>query len=141
MQKILNHNSDLITRLMARARQLRRLENALMPVLQGELAHHVRLAGYQQGILTLLVDSPAWASQLRFSKPNLLKKLKNSDKFSEIADIIVKVAPIDQSHDSVSHTIRVRSKQAKESLLSTADAVNNDALKDALKRLAQRVGK
>ncbi|MBF0370465.1 MAG: DUF721 domain-containing protein [Magnetococcales bacterium] len=51
------------------------------------LASHTEPTRLKEGTLTIRVDSPAWATQLSFLKPQLLQKLNSLDAKHRIKDI------------------------------------------------------
>lgn len=62
--------------LAAGARRLLRVERTVHRILGGESEPHVRAAGSAPHSLTLLADSPAWASIARFKVPDLRAALR-----------------------------------------------------------------
>lgn len=54
----------------------------------GELASHTELVRLRAGTLTVRVDSPVWADQLRFMKPDILLKLAEQPLPQPVKDIV-----------------------------------------------------
>ena len=62
-----------------------------------EIAAHCRPVSVRRGVLDLLVDQPAWASQIRFMAGEILAALTDSTGTSEVTEIRVKVSGEDPS--------------------------------------------
>lgn len=117
------------------------LQLALASCLPLELRNHVTIATLNDGILTLVTNSPARSARLRYSLDNIKQGLSGISNVGEIREIYIKVSP--ETGQSIQ---RRQSQRKKAKLSSTAATVledlahccNNDALSDALKRLAKR---
>jgi predicted nucleic acid-binding Zn ribbon protein len=57
-----------------------------------DIAAHARPESLRDGHLVLVVDHPAWATQLRFMTADLLARLAEVAGASEVSDIRIKVA-------------------------------------------------
>jgi predicted nucleic acid-binding Zn ribbon protein len=60
-----------------------------------EIAAHCQPVSVRRGVLDLLVDQPAWASQIRFMAGEILAALADSARNSEVTDIRVRVSDED----------------------------------------------
>jgi predicted nucleic acid-binding Zn ribbon protein len=57
-----------------------------------EIADHAQPRSLRQGVLTVVVDEPAWAAQLRYLTSDLLARISAFTGTSEVAEIQFRVA-------------------------------------------------
>lgn len=123
--------------LLALLDQQRQLLLAIRTRLAPPLAAHCLYATLEEGQLTLITDSSAWATRLRYQIPELTAGLGCSQ--GEIATCRVRVQPRTVSHRTPEmERERARVSPATVSLLKeTAEAQGDTELGRALSRLAQ----
>lgn len=132
LQRLLDGSLQELTE---RARMLGRL-TAEVRRLAPEIGRHCRVANLRAGMLVIQVDSPAWATRLRYQGPALVRQLRRRGH-SEIQEVRIQVAP--EAGPQAPAPRRPRLSPASGELLQqTADAVEGDALRAALRRLAGR---
>lgn len=127
--------------LIEHCKRLERMSRLLLDRLPPSFAPHCRVAGIVRQTLVLHVDSPAWASKLRYYCPQLPADLCQQPDFGQLNDIRIKVVPpeILQTSSQPSPAIRRSLPPAAARLLrDVAAATPNAALRDALLRLAAR---
>lgn len=125
-----------LQRLVKKAKCLSELNAILANYLDAGLCQHCTLANYAEGELTLLVDSPAWATRLRFILPNLLSLLKKHKPFNQLTSIrhIVQQPPIPNKR--LVNRTPVLTELCAEFIKQTAQHIEDPGLADALMRLA-----
>lgn len=69
------------------------MDHLLTSILPLELQAECHVANYRDHTLILHVTSAAWTTRLRLLLPNLLKRLRLVDAFSELEKIDIKVRP------------------------------------------------
>lgn len=109
-----------------------------------ELGRHSRPTGYSNGVLKVQVDSPIWAAKLRQQQRSLIQRLRQSDELNLLQEIQVKVVPSERPLGPATQVSRPASAvpdSAQDSIGRTADAVSDEKLKAALKRLQHTTGK
>jgi predicted nucleic acid-binding Zn ribbon protein len=57
-----------------------------------EIAQHAEPRSVRDGVLLLVVDQPAWATQLRFLVPELLARIRAGVSHSEVTEVQIRVA-------------------------------------------------
>lgn len=130
-----------LCQLITRVERLRSLRARWAQTVPMPLRAHVRPAHFDRGQLLVEADSPAWATKAHHQKPVLIERLAGCEEFAGIADIRIRVSPVEDAHPSRG-TRKVRiSAEAAELLDSTADAVSDPNLKAALRRLANTVNR
>jgi predicted nucleic acid-binding Zn ribbon protein len=60
-------------------------------IVGADIAGHARPLSLHSGVLVLAVDHPAWATQLRYMTADLLTRIGEATKGSEVTDIHIKV--------------------------------------------------
>lgn len=64
------------------------------PQLVGDaVAAHARPVGLRDGVLTVSVDDPAWATQLRFLEADLCQRIAAVAGEGAVRELVVRVAP------------------------------------------------
>ena len=120
-----------------RARLLDRLTAEVRRLLP-EAGAHCQVANLRGGELIVQVDSPAWATRLRYQGKALVGQLQRRG-FPELKTVRVRVAPQGGPKPAPARRARLSSSSG-ELLRQTAAAVDNEALRAALERLANRAG-
>ena len=101
-----------------------------------EVREHCRLGGYRDGHVVLLVDSPAWATRLRYALPELIE---NNEFLQRAKKIRIKVRSTHETPPEPSPRKPNRlSTKAADVLLACSEAIDDDALADSLRRLAKQ---
>lgn len=104
-------------------------------LLPPNLGEHLRSAQLHRQKLVLHVDSPAWASRLRYLTPALLKSL--ASQLPGIDGVQVRIQPEQgRRRDKPAQHVRL-SRHAARHLNETAAALQDPALSAALQRLAR----
>jgi hypothetical protein len=109
---------------------LLKIKNLLEP----QLAAHCISTYYSGQSLKLFTDSPVWASRFRFQSKNLIKKLY--ENHIPVHKLDVRVMPQSRPPELRKHPARRISEQAAQSLIDTADSINDENLEAALRKLA-----
>ena len=131
-----------VARLVTQGRELQQLTRLLHKVLDPSLAPHCRVGRFAPPQLTVVVDSPAWASRLRFQSNGLIRQLnKKFKEFNGISSIETKIYPVRLPRRESPVIRRQISPAAAESLTQMANSIEEPSLKRALLRLASRTNK
>ena len=123
--------------LIQQAQQNTQLLEIVRKMLPDKISAHCIAARDKAGILILTTDSPAWASQLRFTSPMLLKKLTKNNFIYQKA--LIKVNLQMEGHRIIgkNHKTEQLSKESARYITDCVDTVKNKALKKALLKLSQ----
>jgi hypothetical protein len=124
--------------LIEHSNRLERLSRMVGDRLPPALEQHCRLANVTQQTLILHVDSPAWASKLRYYCPQLLADLCQLPDFVQVNDIRIKTVPPEYLQPSRQVAPRHLPAAAARQLRAAAAATPPSPLRDALLRLASR---
>ena len=115
--------------------------NQLRPLLPPPMGEHCVRAIAKKGDLILLVDSPAWASRLRYLSQNLTQQLRQKGLAVRRIQVKVTIASSRKLHREGMRRANPLSPSNAKLLSSVAECVGDDALRSALLRLSQHEGK
>ena len=132
--------SSVLGRLSRVAGRLSRLQELLEQHLQPAARPWCRVAALENDCLLLIVSNAQWATHLRYQQQRLLRQLRTSGEFGNLAKILLKVQPT-IGEQSPTKARPVISEQAAETLLATAAAIRSPSLRAALERLAQHTAR
>lgn len=94
IDKVLSESSTPLGKLIQTAQLLSELNVHFQEWLNDPvLAQHCQIGSLENGLLTILADSSAYATKLRFMHQELLEKTKNLPNGEKIHTILVKVLP------------------------------------------------
>lgn len=138
LYKLLQGEKNQLADLVTTTRQLRRLNQSLLSVLDQPLTDHCRIARYHSEQLVIQVDSPVWASRLRYYVPTLLQELKqNIPDLQGLKSIKIHVAPATPPPVEKPPAQREISPAASQDIHAMAEAIEDPALRAALQRLGR----
>jgi len=124
--------------LLARSRELRKMDTLLTELLPAPLNAHCRILSIRNTILVLAAESPVWAARLRFHAPQLGKQLAEL-LCTKRCTIHVRVRPPETALPPQSPKPAIQpGRQGIAALQQAAQNVSDPALKTALLRLANR---
>ena len=87
-------NSGILKSIRQKSQQLVYLNQLVQTVLDNELKPHCQVANYEKGMLTLATDNAAFATQLRYQTPELIKILQQQSPFKDLKNIRYYIAGI-----------------------------------------------
>ena len=142
LYKFLLGKKGEVAHLVTQGRELQRLTRLLQKELDPSLAPHCRIGRFAPPQLTIVVDSPAWSTRLRFQSNGLIRQLhKKYKEFQGVSTIEVKIYPARLPRREVPSVPRQISPTAAEGITHMANSLDNPNLKQALLRLASRANK
>ena len=97
------------------------------------------MANYKNHVLILHAETPAWTTRLRFSLPDLRKKLADDNLFENLSEIQVRTEPQPVDRTKPQRRIAISAESAAV-VKSLAEGIPDPALQAALLRLANRAG-
>jgi len=139
INKVLAEANDNLAILVTRTRQLSQLTHILRTLLEPNLAPHCYIGNIEKDRLTLLVDSAAWASKLRFCAQTLLAQINDAHPgFSHIQRIRIKILNQPAKTVEPEYQKPKMNKANAKGLTTLANSVDDPDLQAALARLAKR---
>ena len=129
-------NAAAMTVLQAELEKHRRLLNVVQASLPEYLAHHCRHCVQKSDKLILYVDSPGFATQIRFHSTALLTSIHDAapHRFTEIQ--VRNLIPADGNAKRPDGRLR-STKKAGEHILATAENSASNDIREAMLRLGQ----
>ncbi|MDZ7662322.1 DUF721 domain-containing protein [Thiohalophilus sp.] len=138
LYKLLHGEKTRLADLVTTTRQLRRLNQHLLAVLAAPLTDHCQVARYDTEQLIIQVDSPVWASRLRYYVPTLLQELKqNIPDLQGLKSIKIHVAPATPTPVEKPPDKREITPAASRNIQAMAEAIDDPVLREALQRLSR----
>lgn len=137
-------NRCLNTRLIQicqRTVQLEELTSKLYSYLPSPLQDYCHVGSFTRGCLIIIVSDPTWASQLRYSLPELRDKLRREAGIYQLSSIKVMISTLEAT---ATHSIKrpsapLLSTKARDVITAGGDQCSYLPLKQALHQLAAAV--
>ncbi len=127
-----------LSRLVQRAKLLRSIALAIREFLPGSLANHCQPGNISDYTLSIYVNSPAWATRLRFFSPELIKFLQTRFRAVDIRHIRIAVKPGSVEQSALDSELHYSiSQENAQVLLQAAATAHSPRLSAALRRLAK----
>jgi len=136
LTKLLNSGKTLAT-IGGKLAEQDALLKQLRSLLPEPLSAHCVWSILKQGELIVLVDSPAWASRLRYLSPKITQQLRQTGL--AVRGVQVKVSLSNKRHmprKKIRRATPISNANAK-LLSSVAESVDDDELRNALLRLSR----
>lgn len=139
----LQHDSLMLGPISERLRQIRHWNRLLADAIPEDsrpLLQHCHIIHADKTTLTLVTDSPHWATRLRFLTPKLLAALKTQPEFSALTTIRHKVIPLTSGKASQrkgKKNKQLLSQRNAELLKHTAETVRHPGLRAVLRKMAK----
>jgi len=127
-------NSAHLQKLIQSSHDQQQIFLKIKELLEPQLAAHCISTHYSGQSLKLFTDSSVWASRFRFQSKSLLKKLY--DNHIPVHKLDVKVIPESRPPEPRKHPARRISEQAAQTLIDTADSIDDEKLQAAMRKLA-----
>lgn len=118
------------------SRYVRGVAAAVSGALTPALRDHCRLANVRRDCLVLQVDSPSWATRLRFELPGLLASLRGRQQL-QVSHATVRVRAVEHGESGQAPGAAKISPTAAACLQATAQSIAHPDLRSALLRLAR----
>jgi len=142
LYKVLLGKKGEVEHLVTQTRELNQLTRLLQAELNPSLAPHCHVARLTPPLLTIVVDSPAWSTRLRFQTTALLRQLANKYQvFQGVTNIEIKIYPTRMQRRAPQSVPRHISSGAAAMITDMANSIDDAGLKQALLRLASRSNK
>ena len=140
-QSILNlvqqQTTTLLPNMAQKLTHLQRLNELWQKYIDMQLTKHTRVANWRDGRLIIEIDSASWATDIRYSLPELLRKLKTEKELADLKFIEWYIQPQEAAaQKSTSRKPAPLSTENSQLLIEAATHTPNEKLKRALLALA-----
>lgn len=116
--------------------QLEMLNQMVQKHLPASMVNHCQVGSFRLGCLRLIVTDPIWASELRYSLPDLRDTLRSEAGLYQLSSIKIDVALVNEPEKQRKIRSISLSDKARNIIASDAQGIKDDALKKALLKLA-----
>ncbi len=136
-----NHR-DLQT-VLSKVKAIQTLNQTIIPMLDESLQKYCQVANLTNGVLVLLTANGSVATQMRYTIPDLLKKLRGNPSLRHIREVQCKVRPpveVDVVRGGVKtkrKKVALLSTETAETLMDMAETIEDPELRAAMQRIAQ----
>jgi len=125
-------------KLKKQAGKQRFINTILHQILPQPLNQHVWAAKLENGVLKLLTDSPAWATQIRYQQHELIKQL-NCDPALKLDSIEISIAQTADRSQSTTPQQRSRlTATAKQAIRSATATLTDPEIRAIFERISRR---
>ena len=141
--KFLSGNTQKLAPLISEAKRLTQIKIILNQALDHELAKHIQVSRLENNQLRLIVDSPAWATRLRYKQTEIINRFQNYAITKIITSIHIKINPettFQPKTKNKKNTISLSAESAHQ-MLDEIEAISDSGLKDALIRITRHAKK
>jgi len=131
--------ADYIDKKLKKQTAKQRFINTILhQILPQPLNQHVWVAKLDNGVLSLLTDSPSWATQIRYQQHEIIKQL-NSDPSLKLNKIEISIArSIDRSRTTTPQPKTRLSVSAKQAIKSATTTLSDPELKAIFEKISKR---
>lgn len=91
IDNVLKNSDTQLGKLIAQARAIEELNHTFSTILDSDLIPHCRVGCYHSGLLTLFVESAAYATLIRYQVPTLLSQLRSHKQWAGLCTIQIKI--------------------------------------------------
>jgi len=137
--KFLSTKTQKLSPLISEAKRITQIKIILNQSLDNELAKHVQVSRVENKQLRLIVDSPAWATRLRYKQQEIINSFQNYAISKTITSIHIKINPtkLDQIKIKTKKNSIALSTDSAKQMKDEIEAISDTELKDALLRITR----
>jgi hypothetical protein len=115
----------------------KKIDQKLKKHLDPSLSDHFELANIKTDVATILVNSPAWATRLRYNIPAILSTLNKQLNFSSVNTVRIKVKKVVHENITLSKKPTPLSKSSVQVLVDVANNFSDPELRSCLLKLSK----
>ena len=123
--------------ILLEAKFISQINMIVKQLLDHQLGEHVYASSINNGQLTLIVDSPAWATRLRYIQNEIINGLSKFTICKNINRISVKVRPMEfrpKQKKTIKRKMTI-SRASASQMQQELESIPDSSLKDSLKRI------
>ena len=92
ISSLIFEDNSSISELYKKAIFYKKTDTKLKKILNLDFQNHFQLSNIEKNVVTIVVDSSAWATRLRYNIPKILKVMNDQLNFTAIKTIRIKVS-------------------------------------------------
>jgi len=137
--KLLTVKNKQVNPVISEAKRLTEIKIVVSQSLDQQIADHLEVASSRNGQLTLLVNSPVWATRIRYMQEEIIERLKRYPLTKSIHNILIKVRPVSapQEHKKCKKSPISISQESARQMIDEIDTISDPNLKSALLRITK----
>jgi len=123
--------------IIAKAKQISQVNLIVNQLLDHQLSEHVYASSTNNNQLTLVVDSPVWATRLRYIQNEIINGLKKFTISKNINRIVIKVRPMEfrpKQNKPIKRQMTISASSASQ-MQEELESISDTSLKKSLKRI------
>ncbi len=136
IESLLAKETSPLQNLVKKAQRIQQLGQKLEARLDPSLQGNFTLANIHEGVATILADSSAWATRLRYQIPVILDVLTNQLGQNRVTTVRIKIAQQQQDARTEEKQKISLSSETASYLTRTADAFGDSPIRDSLLKIA-----
>ncbi len=136
IESLVAKESSPLQNLVKKAQRIQQLGQKLETHLDPSLQGNFTLANIHEGVATIMADSSAWATRLRYQIPVILDVLTNQLGQNHVKTVRIKIAHQHQNERTKDKQTISLSSEAASYLTRTADAFGDSPIRDSLLKIA-----
>lgn len=141
VSKLFKDKSLSINELCQKASLIQKVEQKLKKCLDPSLHDYFELANIKTDSVVILVNSPTWATRLRYNIPAILDALNNQLNFTTIKTVRIKVKTLIPEPSAKTENKICLSESSAQILRNVADNFNDSELRECFIKLSKNVNK
>jgi len=141
--RLLNTQNKNLANLISQASRLAQIKIIVNQSLDYDISDHFMVSTLKNQKLTIVADSPAWATRLRYVQNKILERFKHYSFTQDIRSISVKVRPIEFSSNKpppISRKVFLSAASAS-IMREHIEAISDPNLQSSLMRVIQHAKK
>jgi len=132
-----NISAKLQQRILRKALELQKMEQAIKASLPLDCHAHLNIAGIRENELMLLTDSPVWQTRLRMFSQTILEALLQHTGIT-LTRGKIKLTPAKRLIEPPPPSKRTLSKESAKMIDQTASCISDPTLRQAMLRLSKK---
>lgn len=134
---LLQNQNSPITKLYKKSLTIYTIDKKLKEILQPSLKQHFQLANIDGDVATLLANSAAWATHLRYNIPAILNALNDQLHFISVKTIRIKVKKPLFDHTVANKKPNTLSKKSAQFLVVAANSFDDPEIQNCIRKLSK----
>jgi hypothetical protein len=138
IDSLLNLDNAALKKLIKKAKIIQQSGQQLESILDPSFQGHYQLANINQDVATIIAESSAWATRLRYNIPSILDAFNNQMGLKSVRTVRIKIAPVQSTSMTASKKTKQKISHKTASFLKqTAESFSDKELSEIFSRIAQ----
>ncbi len=134
---LLTNYQSRLGNLYEQTQRIQDFKDKLSEHLGSPLNEHCTLANYKNDLIVMHADSPAWATKLRFSTPDIISYMQRECHLNTLKTIRVKVVPTIKKINRTPARRLILSSKSTKLIRNIANSMTDHNLRNSLLKLTK----